>query len=105
MLAVRPVNPPRPSSSSLSPSRSAWSRRGVVPFRKWTKDSMDDSRIYASLAVQKTESDITFPFIRPQGCLDIRAVSVNSVVVVVRQVEGFGDVGDQDGPGGAGFRR
>src|SRR5205823_6558136 len=40
MLAVRPVNPPRPNSSSLRPSRSACNRRGVFPLRRWTKDSM-----------------------------------------------------------------
>src|SRR6202040_3136119 len=45
MLAVRPVNPPRPSSSSFSPSRSACRRRGVVPLRRWMKDSMAAPRL------------------------------------------------------------
>src|ERR1700733_1303505 len=40
MLAVRPVNPPRPSSSSFRPSRSACSRFGVLPLRRWMNDSM-----------------------------------------------------------------
>jgi hypothetical protein len=44
MFAVRPVNPPRPSSSSLRPSRSACNRRGVLPLRRWMNDSIDSAR-------------------------------------------------------------
>src|ERR1700747_1778078 len=72
MLAVRPVHPPRPSSSALRPSRSAWSRCGVFPFRRWRKDSMGGSRL---ARLGETESDITFCFGRTQETPTMRRFS------------------------------
>src|SRR5438270_188284 len=56
MFAVRPVNPPRPSSSSFRPSRSACRRLGVRPFRRCTNDSMGSP----STPTAKTKSDVSF---------------------------------------------
>src|SRR3954466_4014641 len=66
MFAVRPVNPPRPSSSSFRPSRSACRRLGVRPFRRCTNDSMGSP----SMPTAKTKSDVSFTS-GPESILEI----------------------------------